>query len=186
MEEQVQEIVSQKNKQKQFYQKWWFWVIIVLCTILIISAISEDDSSQNNEESSTQKTEETPSKDSSSPSKSTMSEEDYKNACRAYTYNELARTPDSYKGKKIVLTGEVVQVIESANGRNIELRVYMHGTDDDIIYVTYTLKSDEGRILEDDILEIYGTFRGLVTYESVLGAPITIPCVDAEYIEQLY
>lgn len=45
-------------------------------------------------------------------------------------------------------------------------------------YTTRDLK-----ILEDDIVIIYGTYEGLKTYTSVLGGEITIPHINAEIIE---
>ena len=54
----------------------------------------------------------------------------------------------------------------------------------DTIYVSYDRKSEnEDRILEDDIITIYGKLGGLETYTSILGADITLPQVFAEYIE---
>lgn len=181
MEEQVQEMVDQTVKQKKFYQKWWFWVIVVICSIFIISALSEEDSAEGNTEKS-----ETKQESNTTTNAPEMSAEEYKNKCRSYTYDELARNPDSYKGKNVVLTGEVIQVIESTSSRDIELRVIIGNSYDDVIYVSYTLKDGEGRILEDDVLTIYGTFEGLISYETVLGAKVTIPYVNAQYIDQVY
>ena len=48
----------------------------------------------------------------------------------------------------------------------------------------YTRKSEnESRILEDDIINMYGTLNGTKTYDSVLGSSITIPYLIAEYID---
>ncbi|MBR7072055.1 MAG: hypothetical protein IKI33_00365, partial [Eubacterium sp.] len=53
---------------------------------------------------------------------------------------------------------------------------------DDIVYVTYTQREGESRILEDDIVTFYGEYAGLMSYESTLGGKITIPEVNAKYI----
>ena len=110
-----------------------------------------------------------------------LSESEYKDLCKTYAYKELARNPENYKGEKIAMQGQVIQVLES--GKNVEMRVNMNGQYEETVYIMYTLKSGEGRILENDIVNIYGTFEGLLTYESVLGAEITLPRIDAEYIE---
>ena len=178
-----QEQVQVQKQKKKFYKKWWFWVIIVVVGIAILSSTSED-------ESSTTPSSTTPAVTTTAPETSAVtkapqiSEEDYKDSCETYTYNELARTPDAYKNEKICLTGEVIQVVEE--GKRVDLRINMNGEYDHTIYITYTLKDGESRILDGDTVTVYGTFEGLYTYESVLGASITIPLVDAKYIEMDY
>lgn len=54
---------------------------------------------------------------------------------------------------------------------------------DDTLYVTYTPKDGESRILEDDIITIYGEMQPLKTYTTVMGASVSIPAIDAKYIE---
>lgn len=171
MNERTQEILEAKSKKKKFYQKWWFLVIIGILSVSIVLGIIGDEESEN-EYTSTDQVQGTAAQ---------TSEEDYKLSCQNYTYEELARNPENYKGEKIALRGEVIQVLES--GKNVELRVNMNNEYDQTVYILYTLKSNEGRILENDIVKIYGTFEGLITYESVFGAKITIPRIDAKYIE---
>lgn len=110
----------------------------------------------------------------------------YKEQCKEYTYKEIARNPDSVKGEYAKLTGEVIQVLESGN--SVTLRVDItkseYGYYSDTVYVTYTKKSEtEDRILEDDIISIYGKLGGIETYTSVLGAEVSLPKIFAEYIE---
>ena len=108
----------------------------------------------------------------------------YKEQCVWYTYETIARDPDLYEGTYGKYTGEVIQVLES--GSYVELRVnitegkYSYS---DTIYVTYTMKDGESRILEDDIITIYGVNEGLYSYTSIFGATVTLPLVKAEYIE---
>ena len=177
MNDQMQETQEQKQ-EKKFYQKWWFWLIIVICGAIIISLSSGEESSEDTEKNTSENI------STEAPSEiSQTSIEDYKASCNSYSYDDLARNPDAYKKKNIVLRGEVVQVIE--DGKKVELRVYMDSEFDDTIYVFYTLKNGEGRILEGDVLDIYGTFEGLISYETVLGAKVTVPSVNAKYIEQI-
>lgn len=108
----------------------------------------------------------------------------YKSACSVYKYTDIARDPDKYKGTYAKYTGKIIQVLE--NGNYCELRVnitkgkYSYS---DTIYVTYTRKDGESRLLEDDIVTIYGNNAGLITYETIFGGSITIPQVYASYIE---
>jgi hypothetical protein len=111
-------------------------------------------------------------------------EAQYKSSCTAYSYDTIARDPDKYIGTYGKYTGEVVQVLE--DGNDVQMRVnitkerYFYT---DTIYVQYTKQGGESRFLEDDIITIYGMNAGTVSYESVLGATITLPLVYAEYIE---
>lgn len=111
-------------------------------------------------------------------------QDDYKSKCKEYTYKGIARNPEKVKGEYAVVTGEVIQVLE--DGDDVELRVNI--TEEswgytDTIYVSYTRKTaDEDRILEDDIITIWGKLNGLLTYKSTFNTQITIPWLEAEYI----
>ena len=53
----------------------------------------------------------------------------------------------------------------------------------DTIYVTYFADEDDARLLEDDVVVMYGELKGEKTYETVMGSSVTIPYFTAEYIE---
>ncbi len=112
-------------------------------------------------------------------------ESHYKAACVEYSYDTIARDPDKYEDTYGRYTGEIIQVLESNN--NYEMRVNItkdnYGYYEDTIYVVYAKKEDEPRLLEDDIITIYGINLGTTSYESIFGATITLPCVYAEYID---
>ena len=61
-----------------------------------------------------------------------------------------------------------------------------YGIYKDTIWVNYTYSSDWGKILEDNIVDIWGVLNGTKTYTAVLGNKITVPKVDARSIEILY
>ena len=111
----------------------------------------------------------------------------FKGSCQGYSYDEISRNPDNYKGKPAVFRGKVAQVLESSYSSSIDLRVNVtegsYGWWEDTIYVSYTLPEGSSRILEDDIITIYGTLNGLYSYTAVLGNTITLPKLDAKYIE---
>ena len=107
----------------------------------------------------------------------------FKAECQAYSYDQIARDPEGYSMTKGVYTGKVVQVIESGN--SVELRVNVTQTSysyKDTIYVKYTLKEGQNRILEDDIVTIWGYNSKTISYTTVMGATVTIPYVKAEYL----
>lgn len=109
----------------------------------------------------------------------------FKASCKPIPYKDLARNPDNFNGNHVLYTGKVIQVME--DGNDIQLRVNItkddYGYYDDTIFVTYTKKSTEGRILEDDIITIWGTANGNITYTTVLGSEMTIPRVDARVVK---
>lgn len=115
-------------------------------------------------------------------------EDSYKASCEKYSYKEIARNPGAYDGKYAKFTGEVIQVQQQ---EFLGLLIYVLRVDvtktgryyQDTVYVTYTANEGDPRILEDDIITMYGQLTGEKTYETVLGASITIPSFDAEYID---
>lgn len=157
--------------------------ILVLCIIIIILAvliIIVFGGSNNNDSGIT----------------SSISKEDrstYIPKCTTIDYTSLARNPNQYKGNNFTFTGEVIQVMN--DGNNVTLRVnvtpkryeFLNETYyEDTILVTYKYSSSaESRILEDDIITIYGQSMGTYTYESIVGASVTVPAVNALYIDIL-
>lgn len=118
---------------------------------------------------------------------STMSAKKYKATCKSVSYDSLARDPEKYKGKLVKFYGRVVQVQESDSILYYSVYRINVGNDgygyyDDTVYVTYDSSKSSSRILEDDMVTFYGEYKGLTTYETVMGASITIPHVHAEYI----
>ena len=110
-------------------------------------------------------------------------EEAFKDECESYSYEEIARDPDDYIGENAKFTGKVVQVIQKGN--SYTLRVNITKTRwgyDDTILVYYSAKDGDSRILEDDIVTMYGFMGGTYTYETVMGNSLTVPLLFAEYI----
>ena len=114
-----------------------------------------------------------------------------KNKCTSYTYDELARNPNNYVGKLVKLKGEVIQVMEE--DLQVTLRVNItyvpfeysdDGYYEDTVLISYQ-KSDknESRILENDIVNIYGVSNGNTSYTSVLGSEVNLPIIDAFIVE---
>ncbi|MCR5667357.1 MAG: hypothetical protein K6G01_11095 [Eubacterium sp.] len=116
----------------------------------------------------------------------TQTKKQYKKSCESVEYNAIARDPDSYIGKNIKFYGQVIQVMES--GDDVTLRIatkeeeYL-GYYDDIVLVAYTYADGDSKILEDDMITVWGECLGTTTYESVLGGDITIPSMAAKYVK---
>ncbi len=105
--------------------------------------------------------------------------EAYKEKCEVIPYDELARYPDKYEGKDIVLYGRVLQIMEGDDNR-IQMRIATKDSGsgnwyDDVVFGEYVYENGEGRILEDDMISVYGPYYGLFTYTSTSGSKITVP-----------
>lgn len=98
------------------------------------------------------------------------------------TYDNLARNPDDYNGEKVKFTGKVLQVMEGDTENQIRLAV--SSDYDTVLYCGYSPSIVSSRILEDDIITIYGTSVGTISYKSTLGGTITIPGVFVDKIDQ--
>lgn len=107
-------------------------------------------------------------------------EEEAKGYDTGITYENLARTPNDYKGKKVKFKGEVIQVIRGTTVDEYRIKV-----EDDykkVLYVTY-INLTGTNILEEDKVILMGISEGEITYKSTMGGNITIPSVKAKSIE---
>ena len=92
------------------------------------------------------------------------------------SYDEIARHPNDYDGELLTYSGEVAQVIEGDG--TTELRIAVDGDYDDIIYGIYDNRILDSRLLEDDKIQFYGESCGIISYQSTLGATISIPSIS--------
>lgn len=98
-----------------------------------------------------------------------------------YTYDQLARNPDTYIGSKIKINGKVLQTGE--DGDLCYARIAMNSNYDTVVFVIYEKDLLGYKLLDDDIVTVYGTSLGEYSYEAVSGATITIPCLNGDIIE---
>lgn len=104
----------------------------------------------------------------------------YINSCKTVQYKDVERNPSQYKGERIKVTGNVIQVTEGWFS-TVTLRVNESGTTN-TWYITYKRSNDtEPRILENDRITLYGECTGVESYTSVIGSKITLPAMDAKY-----
>lgn len=126
---------------------------------------------------------------SNKPSKEPRST--YISKCDTIDYTSLARNPSLYIGKDFKFTGEVIQVINEYN--DVYLRVNItaesypflsetYYKDTIIVHYQYS-NSYESKILENDIIAIYGKSLGTITYESIFDISVTAPAIEAMYID---
>ena len=114
-------------------------------------------------------------------------ESEFKASCQTYTFEQMARNPEKFKGTNVKITGEVVQALYGTSSVDLRVNITKEGTYTtyytDTIYVVYYPKAGEDKILEGDVITIYGTSEGDYTYTSTLGASINLPLVYGKYIE---
>lgn len=208
--QQAAPVLSESKPHKPWYKRWWIWLLMGLgtivllfnmtCTCAIIMPSSSSGSSSNTKitESNnsavikeTTSTEKATEKATESPKEI---EEAFKSSCTEIDYKTLSRNPDKYKGDNFVITGEVIQVLESDSWFNDTTTLRINITKEELEYLdeplwsdpiiaTVTIPNGEDRILEDDIITFWGTCDGLYTYQSILGQSISVPKIDIEYYQ---
>lgn len=126
-------------------------------------------------------------KEAEEKAKKEQEERDFKESCNTYTYEQMARNPEKFKGTNVKLTGEVVQVLYGSSSVDLRVNITKQGQYStyytDTVYITYYPSSDEDKILEDDIITVYGTSQGDYTYTSTIGAKVTLPLIYAKYVQ---
>ena len=98
-----------------------------------------------------------------------------------YSYDQLARNPDTYKNQKIKISGKVLQA--EYDDDICYARIAMNNNYDTVVFVTYSSDLLSYRLLEDDKVTVYGVSYGVYSYKAVSGATITIPWLNADMIE---
>lgn len=114
-------------------------------------------------------------------------ETEFKASCQTYTFEQMARNPENFKGTNVKVVGEVVQALYGSSGVDLRVNITKQGNYStyytDTIYVVYYPENGEDKILEDDIVTIYGTSQGDYSYTSTIGSQVTLPLVYGKYIE---
>ena len=107
-----------------------------------------------------------------------------RSVAEAIPYDDLARYPDEYKGKPVIYTGKVVQVV-SKTALRVSISQDQFGFWDDTVYVDLKEGAREVSLLEEDIIQLVGVANGDYTYTAVLGNRITVPRITAYEISLL-
>jgi hypothetical protein len=97
-------------------------------------------------------------------------------------YAELKKNADGYTGRRCKCYGQVAQAM--VDGDTTTLRVNVtnegYGIWDDTVYVTFKGSTPA---VENSMVWVYGTISGSKTYESQAGWNITIPGIDAKFVD---
>ena len=159
--ESTSETAKESVKKKKIYKKWWFWVIIAAVGVFAIALSGNK-----------------------APDLIDLPEDEYRAQCQSYSYDEIARSPEKYEKKLAKFTGKVVQVLR--DGDELQMRVDVTETEygfyEDTVFVFYTISNDVN-VLEGDIITMYGELRGMQSYETVLGAEVSIPRIYVKFVD---
>ncbi len=94
-------------------------------------------------------------------------------------YQDCLQHPEKHDGEKVVLRGQVLQVLGNKN-EGFQIRLATAG-DKDVVYVTINYAPDFD-LAEDVNLVVYARMKKTFTYESTWGFKITIPAAEADHI----
>lgn len=175
-----------KNKPP-IYKRWWFIAIIVL---IVLSAIGGSSSSSDGSASSSTTKASASTASSVASVVPEISEDDYKAECQTVDYKELCRYPEKYEGTKIVVKVKVSQIIDANfSGSEKAWRTYTDNSGygfyaDDEYYMLDKRGGDAVKILEDDIITVYGEFTGLEKITRALTSTTDeLPRIDVKYAD---
>lgn len=177
-----------KNKPP-VYKRWWFIAIIVL---VVLSAIGGSGSSSDSSASSSKATSKASASTASSAASVVpeVSEDDYKAECQTVDYKELCRYPEKYEGTKIVVKVKVSQIIDANfSGSEKAWRTYTDNSGygfyaDDEYYMLDKRGGDAVKILDDDIITVYGEFTGLEKITRALTSTTDeLPRIEVKYAD---
>ncbi len=98
------------------------------------------------------------------------------------SYEDLMRYSESYSGKWVCFTGEIIQVVSDIP--ELELRIATKedewmGYWEEIIYL-YAGNYSGMRLLEGDLIQFCGVSKGILTYEAILGNQISVPEIETD------
>ena len=175
-----------KNKPP-IYKRWWFIAIIVL---IDLSAIGGSGSGSDSSASSSTTKASASTASSVASVVPEISEDDYKAECQTVDYKELCRYPEKYEGTKIVVKVKVSQIIDANfSGSEKAWRTYTDNSGygfyaDDEYYMLDKRGGDAVKILDDDIITVYGEFTGLEKITRALTSTTDeLPRVEVKYAD---
>lgn len=79
----------------------------------------------------------------------------------------------------LIFKGKIQQIVNDSNLLIQTKEDEYLGYFDDAVYVEYNTKQ---KVLEDDIVEVYGSYNGTYKYQTVLNAEKEVPRVSGDFI----
>lgn len=111
--------------------------------------------------------------------------------CQAINFKSMLENSDKYINNDVVVTGEVVQVVEENNTVFLKVNItpityeYLSDVDYvDSIVVVYKYNTIMNLHIKDgDVITLYGEYKGIQSYGSMFGTSFTAPMINAMYID---
>lgn len=157
--------------------------------LIVLSAIGGSGSGSDSSASSNKATS-TSSASSVASVVPEISEDDYKAECQTVDYKELCRYPEKYEGTKVAVKVKVSQIIDANfSGSEKAWRTYTDNSGygfyaDDEYYMLDKRGGDAVKILEDDIINVYGEFTGLEKITRALTSTTDeLPRIEVKYAD---
>lgn len=106
-----------------------------------------------------------------------ISEEEFKASCQPFNYKTIARNPDDYIGQNFVVD---VKIFQTTNGKwysdyDVYYKAYTNDDYDlwmgDFLYIIDRQNENSEsylKVLDDDIIRVYGTFNGMTESSNAL------------------
>lgn len=161
-------------------------VAIAIMIMLFLWSLLDSNTSQNNSQI------EELAQEFVSEAKIIADKEKFITSCEEIPYKTLARYPENNEGKYITLTVQIVQVIQNGElNDNFYYRVYTDSTGNGIYisdeYLMYDSRfNDATRLLEGDVIKVYGKFIGTAPLTRALTGTVEyVPAITAYYIDIL-
>lgn len=124
---------------------------------------------------------------------SAMSKEEFIASCQEFDYKAIARNPDEYVGKNFKVNVEIFSTASGAWYSDYDTYYKAYTDDGSGIYFDHMIylidrqdkESDSYlKILDDDVVTIYGTFNGMTETENgITGESGEEVCIDIYYAE---
>ena len=109
-------------------------------------------------------------------------EYEFKVITEQISHIDVSRNPENYIGQAVTFRGRIQQVIEGDDG-NVGYLISDGLNSFETFYVGYIRMPGASRVLEDDVVTVWGYSTGLITYQSVGHGPITVPAIFAYFID---
>lgn len=172
-----------------------FFVIGAILFVLIIGGLSGGTENASNNESTAAVVD---NNDKNIPNNTnvetqteppTESEADYKASCQTYNYKDVLRNPENYVGKRIKITVKISTVHEQSLF-NPEKYYFAYSDNDgkgwyyDDRYGIFDKRADGSmKLLEDDIITVYGEISDPQHTASIIVSSSEVFCIDMKYID---
>lgn len=98
---------------------------------------------------------------------------------------EFLRNPDSFKGKDILYTGKIIQVLEGNDEYPTNI-VIENDIDGEMVNILYERKEGQPRYLVEDYISVLGVFDRIESMEMLTGEQVPVPIIDCNYIDFSY